>query len=197
MLQSCSDGEHDAPEEHHSVLELIRGMNEPNNNGGVDAHRWLEGVDFSEVEGVDLDGVDTFFVASRTSEIVRYPCSECHTVPLATMSSPDTNLKRAHWEVELDHAVEGVMDCQTCHAPNNTDSLVTLGGHAVSFDAAYRICGQCHSSQLKEWVWGAHGKRVGGWAPPRVSNNCTSCHNPHDPGFDSRFPARASRVRVK
>lgn len=194
ILTGCGGGQHEPPKEHHSVLELIDHHQEPNPNGGVSSLPWLEGVEWMPVHGVELGDVDTFFVATRTDHMVRFPCSECHSVPLASMRSPDTTRVRAHWELELNHASEGIMNCQTCHADDRMDSLATLESEPVSFNQAYRVCGQCHSTQLKEWVWGAHGKRIGGWAPPRVAMNCTSCHNPHDPGFKARFPARASRV---
>ena len=194
LVAGCGGGEHEAPEEHHSLLDRLDRETEPSTNGGASSLPWLDGVSRMPVTGVALGDVDTFDVATRTDHMVRYPCSECHSVPLATMRSPDSTKKRAHWEVEIDHAPEGVMNCQTCHADNDMDSLATLESAPVAFNAAYQICGQCHSTQLKEWVWGAHGKRIGGWAPPRVATNCTGCHNPHDPAFKPRFPARASRL---
>ena len=74
------------------------------------------------------------------------------------------------------------------------ESLRTLNGQAVAFDHAYQVCAQCHSSQAKDWAGGAHGKRLGGWAPPRVVASCTACHDPHRPALDKRWPSRASRL---
>ncbi len=194
LLTGCGGGEHDGPGNHHSILEEINEHTGPNANGGISSEPWLEGVSWSRVRGIDLKGTDTFFVADRTTEITRYPCSECHNQPVASFTSSDTSKVRAHWEVEIKHASAEVMSCATCHGDDDMEELHTLHGEKVSLDESYQVCAQCHSTQANEWVVGAHGKRVGGWAPPRVVSNCTSCHNPHDPGFPSRFPARAARV---
>ena len=85
------------------------------------------------------------------------------------------------------------MGCTTCHATADVNELRTLTGTAVLFDHAYEICAQCHSTQKADWEGGAHGKRAGGWTPPRVVFNCTECHNPHRPAFASRWPAHAGR----
>lgn len=193
-LTGCGDGQHETPIRHHSVLERLSEENDPNDNAGLRSDRWLEGVRASRVRGMDLGEADTFLVENRTHVIERFPCGECHTVPLASMKSPDTTKKRAHWELELHHASGDVMSCMTCHTPDRMDSLSLLQGGRVSFDESYRLCAGCHSSQAKDWIGGAHGKRVGGWAPPRVIANCASCHNPHDPSWKPRFPARSSRV---
>ena len=190
----CSGGEHDAPGKHSSVMERINQAVQPNNNAGLTSDRWLEGVEYESVKGMTLHGVDTFFVEKRTDKIGRFNCSECHTVPLAGMKLPEPGLVRAHWEIELHHASEQIMTCQTCHASNAMDSVQLLGGENISFNESYRLCAGCHSTQAADWVGGAHGKRRGSWALPRVVASCTSCHNPHDPGFKSRFPARASKV---
>jgi cytochrome c553 len=63
----------------------------------------------------------------------------------------------------------------------------------VSFDHSYQVCAQCHSRQASDWASGAHGKRAGGWAPPRVIYACAQCHNPHSPRWDTRWPAVAGR----
>ena len=198
LLIGCGGGEHEGPKGHHSVLEQLEEAVEPNNNAGLTSDRWIEGVRYDRVTGMELGDVDTFFVARRTDSIERFNCGECHTVPLSRMQSPDPGLARAHWEMDLHHAPAEIMNCQTCHDPEQTDSLRLISGERIAFDESYRLCAQCHATQAADWVGGAHGKRLGGWAPPRVAAPCTSCHNPHDPGFPIRFPARASRaVREK
>ncbi|MCB0713749.1 MAG: cytochrome C [Ignavibacteriae bacterium] len=190
----CGGGEHRGPGDQHSVMDQIAVESKPNNNAGLSSERWLEGVVYERVEGMNLDNLDTFFVEHRTEKIERFNCSECHSEPLSAMKSPDTGKVRAHWEVELHHASADVMNCQTCHSADAMDSVQLIGGHRLSLNQSYRLCAQCHSTQAADWVGGAHGKRRGGWAPPRVVANCASCHNPHDPGFPTRFPAQVSRV---
>ena len=88
------------------------------------------------------------------------------------------------------------MDCQTCHSPELPDSLQTLNRQVVTMDHSYQLCAQCHSSQAKDWVGGAHGKRLGGWVEPRVAKTCVSCHNPHKPAIGSRWPARLNTYKL-
>ena len=58
-------------------------------------------------------------------------------------------------------------------------------------------CKECHQQEFKDWKGGAHGKQLGGWAPPRVSNTCVNCHNPHNPYFEKRWPVRFNTQKVK
>jgi hypothetical protein len=87
------------------------------------------------------------------------------------------------------------MSCATCHALDAPDQLRTLERRPVAFDHSYQVCAQCHSRQASDWAAGAHGKRVGGWAPPRVVYPCAQCHNPHHPQWDTRWPAVARRLQ--
>jgi hypothetical protein len=185
---------HGAPrDEHPSVVSLARDAGAPSANGGASSMPMLQSV--ATVPAHASPGVAPFGVLSRQGRIAKAPCASCHTKPLAAMRWDGSDGKAtAHWQIELAHASSSVMSCATCHTPSNLDQLRTLNGTAVSFDHAYEICAQCHSKQKADWEGGAHGKRVGGWAPPRVINNCTECHNPHRPAFDSRWPARAGRV---
>jgi hypothetical protein len=144
-----------------------------------------------------VSDVAPFAVVARATALTSAPCSSCHTVPLERLRRPDAGMPgRAHWNITLEHASEAVLSCTTCHRPDDLDGLRMLGGARVSFDHAYELCAQCHSPQRADWEGGAHGKRVGGWAPPRVVMNCTGCHDPHTPALDTRWPARAGVPRV-
>ncbi|MBX2947473.1 MAG: hypothetical protein KF725_16715 [Cyclobacteriaceae bacterium] len=127
----------------------------------------------------------------RTSMIRSYPCSNCHTQPLAKLSAGrKADEKKSHWDISIIHGSAEVMNCQTCHDEKNMNELVSLTGNAILFDESYKQCRQCHSTQYTDWVGGSHGKRLGGWMPPRIMNTCVSCHNPHKPAFESRWPSR-------
>lgn len=131
-----------------------------------------------------------FEVATRREHIGKHPCSACHQGGFV----PDGNRhgsQMAHWGLSLHHADSGTMSCITCHAPENAMSLHTLSGDSVGWDHPYMVCAQCHARQAQDWAIGAHGKRLGGWAGPRVVQNCTGCHNPHDPAFPQKRPAIA------
>lgn len=77
------------------------------------------------------------------------------------------------------------------------DELVTLTGNQLDFNNSYKLCSQCHSPQFEDWKGGAHGKKVAGWAPPRASMTCVNCHNPHDPGFKTKWPARFNTKKAE
>ncbi|MCC6537278.1 MAG: cytochrome C [Bryobacterales bacterium] len=148
----------------------------------------LEGRARVNVEGhAEVPG---FAILARTAQMQKLPCNKCHTVPLAQMKPVKP---AAHWNVVLKHAKPETMNCNTCHADADKGELRMMQGAPVGFDHAYKLCGQCHAAQEKDWAGGAHGKRAAGWAPPRVALSCTGCHNPHTPAFDRRWPARAGR----
>ncbi len=148
----------------------------------------LDEVDAVEVQALLHD--QPFHTLARTGQITQYPCSSCHTGPLAALRSMQSNTApKAHWEITIDHADESVMSCTTCHNSDNMDRLRSVTGNPIEFNHSYQLCAQCHSNVAAEWVGGAHGKRVGGWTPPRVVANCVGCHNPHQPQWDIRWPA--------
>ena len=133
---------------------------------------------------------ESFLIPERKSHIVNFQCTNCHSKNLSDLKAVNSDAKKAHWDIKIQHAESSTMKCTTCHTENNMDKLHSLTGNEIDFDHSYKVCAQCHSTQFKDWKLGAHGKRIGGWAPPRVSNTCVNCHNPHKPGFESRHPAR-------
>ncbi len=135
--------------------------------------------------------VPSFQVLARAPHIAKMPCTRCHTAPTAAMKRTSP---AAHWNLELKHAPAATMSCATCHADAATGELRLMQGAPVEFNHVYQVCGQCHSRQEKEWAGGAHGKRAVGWNAPRTAMNCTSCHNPHQPAFSRRWPARAGKT---
>lgn len=146
---------------------------------------------FEEMTTVEVEAETAvpFHAVARTPDLVKYPCTTCHEAPLNEASlAPDLG-PEPHWDVVLEHASSEVMTCTTCHEPENLDRLHSLTNTPIDFDHSYRICAQCHTTQFEEWIGGAHGKRLGGWAPPRVVETCTGCHNPHKPALQSRWPA--------
>ncbi len=178
---SCSDKEH----KYHSVFDRI----DAEQKNYVEYTR-IDEIDSLEFIKVHPDNYD-FLITKRTSKIVSYKCTECHTQDLKELQKGvKENQKKAHWDIKLSHADINVMDCTTCHTDNNMNQLHSINGKSISFDKSYNLCGQCHSPQLKDWKGGAHGKQVDGWKKPRISKTCTDCHNPHDPSFKQRWPSR-------
>jgi hypothetical protein len=184
LLTGC--GKQSGDEGHTSLLEKIEAAEQPNANAGLT----------SEPPEQPLVAIESyaarpeFHVRSREAAMVKYPCQKCHREPLKRVSIP----RKAHWDIELRHASDAVMECSTCHLDSEMNSLRTLAGKPLGFDRSDRLCAQCHSRQASDWAGGAHGKRVGGWAPPRITQTCVECHNPHAPAWDKRWPAHAGRA---
>lgn len=136
------------------------------------------------------EGEFDFLIPERKSQIASYNCTECHSQPLEKLKEHKVGEKAAHWNIKLNHAGPETMNCTTCHNKNDFDNLQSLTNSAIDFNYSYKLCSQCHQAQFKDWKGGAHGKQLGGWAPPRVSNTCVNCHNPHRPQFEKRWPVR-------
>lgn len=196
LMTSCSSagGHEPATDSHATVLELANKHTKPNDNGGV---RIDEAFGRDVLVPVEIKG-EKFAIRSREATMDKFPCQRCHKVPLAQMKHDGKDGKaKAHWNITMKHAEQQVMSCSTCHLESDSNQLRTLGNHAVKLDESYRVCAQCHSKQASDWAGGAHGKRVGGWAPPRVAKTCAECHNPHSPAWDHRYPARVTRREDK
>jgi len=195
LLAGCGGG-HDGLQEdktHHSIIDRIE-----HNTPDTIAYEVSTEELMADIKKVLADVPDEeFYVLERSSMIKSYPCSNCHNVPLTQLKKEHTGTKRAHWDIEIVHASEETMDCATCHNTNDMDKLKTITGKMITFDASYKTCAQCHSQQYKDWIGGAHGKRVAGWAPPRLIYTCANCHNPHSPALKPRWPARLNTQKLK
>jgi hypothetical protein len=124
-----------------------------------------------------------FEVQLRTSEIQNFPCTSCHG---GNARSEET--RSSHHDLDPIHPRAAAGNCETCHLRQDPAILSLLTGERVTLDHAYRLCAQCHFSQVAAWAGGGHGKRVATWAGRRVVLNCTGCHNPHKPAFPKRLP---------
>ncbi|UTW63921.1 hypothetical protein KFE98_07225 [bacterium SCSIO 12741] len=144
-----------------------------------------------------LAGVHPFYTETREDGLNSFPCSNCHSESLAELQAKPDKPKNSHWNLSLQHASSETMECLTCHSESNLDELVTLTGKPLSINRSFELCGQCHSTQYKDWQGGAHGKQLNGWAPPRLAKTCVGCHNPHNPSFPTRLPARYSTQKLE
>jgi hypothetical protein len=136
-----------------------------------------------------------FWTETRKDKIERFKCSQCHNNKPVTIANA---AKIAHGTIVLDHGdKEKQLSCFTCHNREDRNLLNTESGELVDMDHSYELCGQCHFRQKKDWVGGAHGKRVGYWAGKRVVKSCTACHNPHAPRFEKRWPVTYSSPTAK
>ena len=136
-----------------------------------------------------------FWTETRKDKLQRFSCSQCHNnKPVTSRRAAEV----AHGDVILNHGSESrPLSCFTCHKKDGRDFLTTEEGTKIDMDHSYQMCGQCHFRQKKDWVGGAHGKRLSYWAGPRVVTNCASCHNPHSPRFEKRWPVTYSPPYTK
>ena len=131
-----------------------------------------------------------FYTESRKDKIERYQCSACHNNKEVMVRNA---AKISHADKKVVHGgVSGPLACNTCHSKSNRDNLNSSKDNRIDMDHVYTLCGECHFRQKKDWIGGAHGKRVSHWAGERVVKNCTSCHDPHSPRFEKRWPATYS-----
>jgi len=136
-----------------------------------------------------------FWTDTRKDKIERFKCSQCHNnKPVRVVKAAEI----AHGDVVLKHgSPDKPLSCYTCHNKEDRDFLVTEAGTKIDMDHSYQMCGQCHFRQRKDWVGGAHGKRLSYWAGQRVVKNCASCHDPHSPRFEKRWPVTYSPPFMK
>jgi len=181
VMFSCKDNK----EEYHSVLEKIEAESKDYHGTTISSDLYI-----SEIKSIEItEGEHTFLIPERKSKIKSYSCSECHAKSLKQLEDGRSG-KKAHWDINLKHANEITMNCATCHNGDDMDNLKSLTDTAIDFNYSFKVCSQCHNKQFQDWKGGAHGKRLESWAPPRLSNTCVNCHNPHDPHFETRYPDR-------
>lgn len=136
-----------------------------------------------------------FWTETRKDKLERFKCSQCHNDQIVSEANA---AKVAHGDIRLVHGSgEKQLSCYTCHHQEERDFLNSETEDKLDMDHSYALCGQCHFRQHKDWVGGAHGKRLTYWAGSRVVTNCTSCHNPHAPRFQKRWPVTYSPPKGK
>jgi hypothetical protein len=82
-------------------------------------------------------------------------------------------------------------NCFNCHNPQQLDQLVTRDGTKLRLDEATLLCASCHGTTYRDWQAGVHGRTNGYWdrkLGPITRQECTSCHDPHNPTFPKMIP---------
>jgi len=177
------------------VLAIVRSKPFVPHEGAV-ANKAFSPADFPVVFGKDeaLVGLDAG--GARASTIVFpvpappfsegiFPCMECHG---AIPANPERRtLEAMHGDIVLHHDEEHRW-CLDCHDADDRDHLRLASGALVPFTESYRLCGQCHGTQYRDWRTGVHGKRTGYWQGSKRYLLCVHCHNPHSPRFAALQP---------
>lgn len=113
-----------------------------------------------------------------------FPCSGCH-LPTDTVNRTPHPVD-GH-DIVLKHDEKNRW-CLDCHDATNRDKLHLADGRLIDFKESYKLCGQCHGPQLRNWKAGEHGKRTGSWSGQKQYLLCVSCHSPHEPRFKPLKP---------
>lgn len=128
-------------------------------------------------------------------------CTSCHEErrkPVTCDTCHEPTTKPQHANIVLRHA-EKERGCLDCHDVLDRDRLKLANGAPVEFTESFRLCGQCHGTQFRDWKVGLHGKRTGEWNGRREYRLCVHCHNPHDPAIKPiapvARPARPEEIR--
>jgi hypothetical protein len=197
VYYSCSPA-HQHDEQHNNTHTPLANRLKAYTDSVVYEQSSLDAMQQVKLVLAQIHDTISVLLPERTSAIRSYPCNNCHTQPLAKLSAGNkVDEKKSHWDIEIIHGNAEVMNCQTCHNTTNMNELISLTGKSILFDESYKQCRQCHTTQYADWVGGSHGKRLGGWVSPRIINTCASCHNPHKPAFESRWPSRLNTYSLK
>ncbi len=178
----------------NGVRHTIDNANEPFDDDTIVDAALLIPVNTVSVEDKYQGG--PFRAETRKDKMERYKCSQCHNNKKEVFIEKAKEM--AHGDIKLVHGgKENQLTCFTCHKKNERDFLKTEKASRVDMDHSYQLCGQCHFRQKRDWIGGAHGKRVSLWAGDRIVKNCTSCHDPHAPLFKKQWPRTYSRPYTK
>ena len=163
---------------------------------GAPANRAFSPADFPAIFGKEeaLAGLDgggsgstsaLFPVPAPPFTEGLFPCMECHE---SLPPNPERRvLEGMHSDIVFQHDAEHRW-CLDCHDANDRNQLRLASGALVPFTESYRLCGQCHGTQYRDWRSGIHGKRTGYWDGSKRYLLCVHCHNPHSPRFASLQP---------
>jgi hypothetical protein len=167
-------------------VELVEGRTGPGGRPFYVARRTASGAAHLSAQ----IGTETFPLGLRVRdpELTQYPCASCHQGTDLVDDGGARDGEAVHQNIQPVHPAETGAQCSTCHAYDDVATLAPQQGARASMDHVYRLCGQCHFSEVDSWAQGAHGKRLVGWAGRRVVMGCTDCHNPHEPATELRTP---------
>ncbi|MHC4597706.1 MAG: hypothetical protein ACYS47_01750 [Planctomycetota bacterium] len=182
------------------ILLVIQLLRSGGPGGVVSATQAHSPSEFSEVfDSRLLKGLDAFGEESGEAKHIFdvplppfsediFPCTECHPAGDEDDVDPEPReFDDDHSDIVLSHG-EKPGWCYMCHSPENRDALKLADGTQVPFTESYRLCGQCHGTEYRDWRAGVHGRRMGRWDGHKRYLLCAHCHNPHAPAFKPLKP---------
>ncbi|MCB1053580.1 MAG: cytochrome C [Acidobacteria bacterium] len=123
-----------------------------------------------------------------------FPCTDCHDNDTQKANPRIRILEDEHDTLELKHGNKRFW-CLSCHDAESRNNLTSREGFLISFNDAHLLCGECHFQQQRDFIFGAHGKRLNSWQGKPFLMPCTGCHDAHDPTIKPALPVAAPQAR--
>lgn len=140
-------------------------------------------VGASDAPGIPTGEVDAL------GQPVLANCTTCHATREANLTTNDGNqLKEFHQGLTTLH---GSLQCVSCHNPGDYSQLRLASGEGIEFTDSIQLCAQCHGTQYRDYLQGAHGGMTGHWdlsQGSRTRNHCLVCHDAHAPKYQPVMP---------
>ncbi|MBF0428816.1 MAG: cytochrome c3 family protein, partial [Magnetococcales bacterium] len=112
-------------------------------------------------------------------------CGTCHA--WKPTNPQRRELVRPHNTRQIRHG-SGDLWCLDCHHSKQPGQLKDRQEETISFSDSWRLCAECHGRVVRNWRFGAHGKRVGSWQGERILLRCPACHDVHVPAWKPTPP---------
>lgn len=158
--------------------------------------------DITNTATVRMSAAELFRTEGDTSGLT---CYACHDAKKQVVVHLDTNghpvLPPEHKDLVMRHGRNNRNDhCFNCHDPQNLEQLRAPGTkEPLKLTESSRLCGSCHGPTYRDWELGIHGRVSGYWNRQLgavTRQDCTSCHDPHNPEFPSMKPGPGPQPRV-
>lgn len=135
--------------------------------------------------------------AAQDGQPVALQCGSCHGIrPPNGANAGGDDMNEFHQGLQMSH---GRLTCVSCHNPADSyTSLRLADGRALPRGESMTLCAQCHGTQYRDYLHGAHGGMSGHWdlsRGGRMRNHCLHCHDAHSPKYPTFMPAAGPRDR--
>ncbi|MBI5775734.1 MAG: hypothetical protein HZA89_18610 [Verrucomicrobia bacterium] len=154
--------------------------------------------DFTNTATVRLSAAELFRTEGDTSGMACYSChDEKKPVTVKFDAKGTVILSEPHRDLVMRHGRNNRNDnCFICHDSKNLVLLRAHEGQSFKLTESTRLCGSCHGPTYRDWEAGIHGRTGGFWSRQMgaaTRQDCTACHDPHNPAFPPLKPAPAPR----
>ncbi|MEK6543293.1 MAG: hypothetical protein AABZ44_02535 [Elusimicrobiota bacterium] len=125
------------------------------------------------------------------------PCQSCHEGKEQLQGNPK-GVGVFHESIELKHGRN--QHCFNCHHRLQPAEFSNFDGEQIGLANIELLCSRCHGTTYRDWLMGAHGRRIGFWDKAKGTQQltvCIACHDPHWPIFKGLQAAPAPHVNPR